>query len=489
LSAPIERARYADAGRAYRYSVSRLHRPLSDEEQRRLKLPERPSRTALAVHTATAGALLSSWSRTEAEIAFPLHRIADVLAIEPFADSEGDGAARVGGRGRQARYRLHEGLRELEKRGALAVKELRRNGVLAVTLHLPMPPDHWDDPTYRQAQRDSVTESVTGVTESVTGVTESVTGVTESVTSVTGSLMTDEKNEKNNEQTDEPGSVALAGTNVRPSAMEAEEQSTDNRIAIASGVALNVERSAAKGENGSRVTRIERGHVEALARAIPERVARSHPHDRQHLAATMLGHGGEQHRGTLDKLRRYLAAGAEADVAKHLNAAAARWNGEARSLAGFVLTWLGDLPPEPRYRAEEYRYGFPLRDAMMACGLAGDRGTLRASSFALAAETVLDAGHDPERDTDGFAATLAATVLQLVEEDYVLETGEPCTAELRRLAADAVPVPFVLPEGGVDDAPERGVAALRSLGMGYPDARLGKASPDREAASSNGGWR
>jgi hypothetical protein len=562
------RVAYADAGRAYRYSCVLLHRELSEEEAAARDVPRRASRLAVAVHGAIAGAMLGSWSKTADVVRYPLHRVADVLGLDPFADGggeaspEGNGAA-----GRKVRFRIQQAAEELNARGALIVEWRRdRYGKLLGAFALPEPPQGWADPTYVQvAESELELETLLGASRDVppadregratfvpcSDETETVEpervqdegtyrltwqrlqddstpsgppapvdepGTERSASEQLGTersnvaglgtersrfgngafpvwergvpdlgTTNEKQDEKQDEQTDE--TRTNAPTSVRPSVDEHEQQ--EQPRGGAGGIPPGPERSAGKGGNGSGIPRAERQHVEALAAALPERVARSHPHSREHLAAAMLGHGAEQHRSTLDKLRRYLELGATAEVAGHLAAAAARWNGEARSLAGFVLTWLGDLPPEPRYRPEEYRYGFPLRDAMKTCGLAGDWGLLRASTFAMAAEAVLHGGHDPERDADGFAAALAATVLQLVEPDED-ETGEPSTAALARLAGDARPVPFVLPPEPPHEGPPRGVAALRMLGLGYPDARTSKQSGTerhRIPGMSGGVWR
>ena len=550
------RVAYADAGAAWRYSITRLHRELPADEAARLDVSPQPSTMAIAVHGIVAGAYLASWSKRSDTIRWPLHAIAEAMGLDPVADSEGGKLEPGNGnRGKGLRRRIRNALDELEARGALRVVLTEERRTLYALVQLPDVPPTWTDPTYRVAGEGSPdvpagdpgsggsvavpwSDDITATVEpgrvhdlgtyEVTwqrleddgpddgapsgpaapapevseepggspvlphGVAQSYpTGYRGATPRGSAALPLTEKNEKQDEQTDEKprANARTAEPSVRPSVDEHEQQ--EQPRGGADGIPPGPERSAGNGGNGSGIPRAERQHVEALAAALPERVARSHPHSREHLAAAMLGHGAEQHRGTLDKLRRYLELGATAEVAGHLAAAAARWNGEARSLAGFVLTWLGDLPPEPRYRPEEYRYGFPLRDAMKTCGLAGDWGLLRASTFAMAAEAVLDGGHDPKRNADGFAAALAATVLQLVEPDED-ETGEPSTAALARLAGDARPVPFVLPPEPPHEGPPRGVAALRMLGLGYPDARTSKPSGTerhRIPGMSGGVWR
>jgi hypothetical protein len=475
------RVAYAEAGQAWRYSITRLHRELPADEAQRLHVSPLPSTMAIAVHGIVVGAYLASWSKRSDTIRWPLHAIAEAMGLDPVADSEGGKLEPGNGnRGKGLRRRIRSALQELEGRGALRVVLTEERRTLYALVELPTVPSTWIDPTYRKggegspevpvddgeargeapepssgpsrvivvprddpeqepsgpaAPEPEVSDATGGSPVLPHGVAQTYpTGYRGATPRGSAALPLTEKDEKN-EQTDEQTAANVnAGTpSVCPSVDDAQQQ--EQPRGGAGGIPPGPERSAGNGGNGSGIPRAEREHVQALARALPDRVARSHPHDREHLAASMLTHGGEQHVGTLDTLRTYLHVGAEAEVAGHLAAAAARWNGEARSLAGFVLTWLADLPPQPRYRPEEYRYGFPLRDAMEACGLAGAKGVLKLCSFAMAAEAVLDGGHDPERDVDGFAAAIAATVLQLVEPD---EFGyEPSTAALERLAGDA----------------------------------------------------
>lgn len=481
MSAAIQRDAYAEAGAAYRYSLTRLHRELPREQAESLDVPARPSAMAVAVHGIVAGAYLASWSKRRDGLRWPLHAIAEAMGLDPVADSEGGKLEPGNGeRGKQLRRRIRVALLELEARGALRIEWNEQRRTLYARIELPLAPPVWCDPTYRRVE---VEGSVSAALPSG-GASASPQGEQDAPSRGSEALPLTEKNEKN-EQTDEqpPGSEGANGApSVRPSVKIHEEQ--DPTPNASGDIPPGPERLAGNGWNGSAVPRAERRHVEALAAALPDRVARAHPHDREHLAASMLNHGGKQHAATLATLVTYLDVGAAGEVGAHLEAAAARWNGEARSLAGFVLTWLSDLPPEPRHRPEEYRYGFPLRDAMKACGLAGDWGLLRASTFAMAAEAVLDGGHNPERDADGFAASLAATVLQLVEpDDYEVPGVDPSTLELERLAGDARSVPFVLPPTAPEEAPERGLQALRWIGLGYPDPRT------KQAATTAGGWR
>jgi len=461
---------YAEVGQRYRYSLTQLHRQLPDAG-----IPERPSRLAVAVHGAVAGALLASWSKTAATVRSPLYRICDVLALDPSEDSTGPATAERPGngqRGRQTRHRIRRALDELTVRGALTVEISEdRDGMLRAEFALPEIADGWLDPTYRHdpAAAESVSESVTtvsnpltpdagSVSESVTSVSESVTSVSVPLTTVSGSLPPSEK--QSSSKTSEQASPAVA-VDVQPSSSslacsqdESEISSGTDAVVTASA---NRESSVESGEQ-SGPSRADR-----LAAVIPSKVAQGYPHPVKHLAAEVLNHRGEQHRRTIRAVERWLDLNAHHELGKHLSTKADAWNGESRSLPGLVLSWLRDLPTVPDYRPEEYAFGFRLRDAIRSAKL--DYAPAIAASVPIIEAIV--AAEIPAEQT---GAVLAATILDLRLPE-IWSAREPGNRDaLRALADGAEPLDrSLLPDVSV---PSRdGAARMLALGLGFGDAR------------------
>jgi len=450
---------YTEVGRAFRHSLTMLHRPLTEAEQAATGLPERASRMAVAVHGVAAGALLASYSHLTHDVYYPLHKIADVLGLDAFADSVGEHSEEDNGkRGRQARYRIGKALDELHARGALQVVMIEhRYGAPVAMLTLPDVPYDWNDPTYRNAPTDRKT-----VTDHESSVADSATAVSDSATRVAGSLTTNEKqNEKQNERASEP---------VRehdPERSPARPSLSNQKQEQASETARTGQRASdtPSANTGKQAEDVERART--LAALLPGAVKANAPGGTETLALAVLGHSRPEHANAVRKLRTWIDAGADDELARFLDAKAKVIPPATTSLAGLVLTWLRDLAPTPPHEPKHYRHGFPFRDALRAAGLGGTGGLLVVGSFALAAETVLDAGHDPATDPDGFLAVLASTLLP-----HVREPDDVDLRPLQAFARDASPVPWNIPDGSVpNDASPRGTAALDLVGLAGTDPR------------------
>jgi hypothetical protein len=473
---------YAEVGRAVRHSLTRLHRPLTAEEQSETGLPERPSRMAVMVHGAVATGLLASWSKLSTTVRHPLHRIADVLGLDPFADSEGDGKPGNGNRGRQSRHAIGRALSELHARGALVVVlDTDRYGTAVALLELPPVADDWTDPTYRDAP-ETVSEPTTTVSESETTVSVPLTRVSTALT--TNEKQDEKQSERASESADErrpddplARSHSHAGKQERGKTVRTSEDFGDSQNPA--GKRKNREGSETARTSQDVTDSKSDSRVRTLATALPPVVASKYPGGALELARTILGHRKTEHRNTLHRLGTWLDVGAVPDLRRFLDEKTKTIPPDVRSWPGLVLSWLQDLPPSPPHEEKHYRYGLPFRDAMRDAYLAGPYGILSVGTFALAAETVLDAGHDPERDPDGFVATLAATLLPHVPvaDDPTLvghSTGD--RSALAWIAGDATPVPWVRPGSARDDASPRGTAALDVVGLAGTDPRTSRSA-------------
>ena len=495
--------RYADAGQAFRYSLTLLHRPLTADEQATTGLPERARPTAVAVHGAVAGALIASWSKAEAVLSYPAHQIADVLGLEKFADSEGE-ASEVGNanRGRQARHRIMRALDELEARGAIRMQRVpkplgREYQAERILIALPFPPDEWEDPTYRHRVADGedvetsapaqpvdvetpaadpepgtvetpsepVTRTETSVTGTETGVTRSVTGVTSCVTGVTRSLTSNEKqHEKQNEKSSKQASETNADEREPVTACSLAD---DPRPKANPQTARTSERvsDTPKANTGKQPETDER--AQTLAGLIPRKVAERESGGAIELARKVLNRTDAKHAEARDRLIAFLDDGALDELRTLLTAKAPTVPSTVTSLHGLLLAWCRDLPERPTYSRADYAYGFAFRDALKDAELAGKGGYMTPNMISQAARVVLDAGHDPAVDPDGFLAVLAATLLPHANPRH-LYSPDPLLA-LQGYAGDVEPLPFTMPEHDRPD--DYAYAQLAHVGLSGHDPR------------------
>jgi hypothetical protein len=480
---------YAEVGRAVRHALTMLHRPLTAEEQSETGLPERASRMAVAVHGAVATGLLASWSRTSTSVRFPLHRIADILGLDPFADSEG-GQSKPGNgnRGRQSRHAIGKALDELHTRGALVVvMDTDRYGTDIALLELPPVSEDWSDPTYRDAP-ETVSERAHPVSDSLRSVSETLRSVSETLTTY------EKQDEKQNERASESANERDPDDRLARSHSPDGKQTRGKTARTSEDFGDSQKPAGKSNREGSEAARTSQditdsqtdSRIRTLAAAVPPAVGSEYPGGALELARAILTHRRLEHRNTLHRLGTWLDVGAVPDLRRFLDEKAKTIRPDVRSWSGLVLAWLQDLPPSPPHESKHYRHGLPFREALRAAEMAGTRGLFTGlvtlSTLANAAETVLDAGHDPATDPDGFLATLAATLLPHAQEP----NGWMPDLDVRPLqviAGTATPVPWSIPHEDTwrDDPGARGTAALDLVGLAGTD-------PRRSGAAATG-WR
>lgn len=334
------RDRYAEVGRRLRYSLTCLHRPLSPAAL--VDLGRRdpwPSPTALAVHGVVAGGFLASWSKYAETLRWPLHAIADVMGRDPVADSEGGELGEGNGaRGKATRDRISAALRELEVRGALEVRTWRDRSGFFAEVTLPAVPVGWVDPTYAHPAAAPV-EAGSASSELAEGSasSEGAEGVSEGLLGELGGGRP--------ASSEGAGRLAPRGPFTRSDREVTSEQASGRLAAVGVLETADARRLAAD-VAGARASGADE-HVAALAGLLPAEIVGLYPAGADALAAAVLGHGAEQHRPALARLRRHLELSALEDLRVFLAAKGRAVRGPVRSPAGLVLSWLSDLSAEP----------------------------------------------------------------------------------------------------------------------------------------------
>jgi hypothetical protein len=457
-----DRDAYAEVARAWRYSSQRLYAPETPHDTRTLRSGGGSVTLAHAVHNALLGQLLAGYSRLSEARRYPLWTVTTLVGLDVESASD--------------RKRVQRCAKWLAEIGALHYTPAMRRGDSDL-IALPEPPDDWHDATTGRAPDGAEVAPERG--ESCTAKVPELHREGAIVAPLSEEL-SEEQSEQASEsvrERDPNGSPARPHSpngkpKQRPETARATERESDNPRA----------------DTGMQPEDVAR--AETLAGLLPQPVKAKADGGTATLAAAILSHGKPEHAAAIRKLRTWLDAGATRDLARFLDGKAKQLPPDTRSLAGLVLKWLSDLDPTPPHEPKHYRYGFPFRDALRAGELSGLTGVLRLGTFALAAEAVLDAGHDPVTDPDGFLAVLAATVLPFVPERGNWRPDvDP--RPLEAFAGNASPVPWTLPDAEVpDDASPRGTSALDVVGLAGTDPRRVDAWRDPNPTRANaGGWR
>ena len=453
-----DRDAYADVGRAYRYSCQRLYTPEVPHDLSGLKRSGASLRLAYAVHAALAGQMLASYSRTSESRRYVAWNVTTLvgLDVEKAADRK---------RVTRCLYWLRE-VGAIDYRPAAETGARRGDGDL---IALPVPPSDWLDATVQRGPAYVEDAPAEDKPTPDRGGTHPRPGRNSPPTGVNFSPLSEELSEKQSEQASERDRDVNAARSLASHSVKAKQPPETARTSERESDTPVLSDTGKQAEDVERAGR--------LSELLPQPIKAKAAGGTATLAASILAHGSPAHRDAVRKLRTWLDAHADADLARFLAEKAKRMPPETRSLAGLVLTWLRDLDPSPPHESKHYRYGFPFRDALRVAELSGPTGVLVQGTFANAAEAVLDAGHDPAHDPDGFLATLAATLLPHVP-DASTWLPDLDARPLQAFAGDARPVPWEIPsrDSWADDLSPRGTAALDLVGLAGTDPRRSKAA-------------
>ncbi len=492
--------RYADAGRAFRYSAQRLHMPETPHDTTVLRRGGGSERLAYAVHSAIAGQLLASYSRLAETRRFSVWTITALVGRDPSKAAD--------------RKAVQRCLVWLDAIGAVHYSPGTGRGPGSVeAIALPEPPADWLDATAQPfaqeddpldvpdpdgAQLDDApvlaaaklddrpADPVIADAEGATATPEGCNGYPRRVKpshpkGEALSPLSEKQSEKQSEQASEkpaderePVSACSPAADDRPKA-NPETARTPERVS-----------DTPKANTGKQAE--TDGRAETLARLIPPNVAQRHPGGAIELARNVLTRTDAKHSEAVAKLAAFLDADALDDLRMLLDAKAKQLPADVRSVSGLLLAWCRDLPAAPPFTRADYAYGFPFRDALKDAGLGGKWGRLTLGTLALAARVLLDAGHDPARDPDGFLAVLAATLLP--HGDPAHGANPNALVPLQRYAAGVQPLPFTIPANPPsDDVDPPALDALAHVGLGGTDPRIPAGFVSRDPSPARGGWR
>jgi hypothetical protein len=398
------------------------------------------------VHNALLGQLLAGYSRLSEGRRYSLWTVTTLVGLD--VDKPAD------------RKRVQRCAYWLAEIGALHYTPATRRGD-ADLIALPEPPEDWHDTTTGGAP--DLDEGANVAPEGGQSCTAKVPELHPKGARV--APLSEELSEETHEQASE--SVRSLGTDPVKAKRTPETARTSARESV-----------RAPSDTGKQPEDVERAR--RLDGVLPQPVRAKAPGGTAALAEAILGHGKPEHAAAIRKLRTWLDARATTDLARFLDSKAGQLPPETRSLAGLVLTWCRDLDPNPPHEPKHYRYGFPFRDALKAADLIGPVPTLAPGTVTLAAQAVLDAGHDPATDPDGFLAVLAATLLPHVEPPSMWRPDRDARP-LQAFARDASPVswtiPDVLPDLDDPTAYGRGTSALDLVGVAGTDPRASGVLP------------